>query len=425
MSLSIQTYALAKKYTDETAIQFGGLKGAPCKIKEIVKQDGQNIITFEWKNDAGETRESELIVDDGTPIYNWTSGDHYNYGDLVIYASCFYRCIAENSDVVFDDTKWNELGSPDGNYDIVETKELLPPRFTPADRKMYYCIADSAFYLWDGTRWVFQATGALGDDLDVTKTVGGVTSGKHYDEGTSIENKLRDMLNPTEYPTLTNPSATISSSIAKLLEKGSSVNATLTVNFNRGSINPAYGTSGYRSGAAQGYVMNGGTEQAGKTFNVIVNETYKTFTATVRYAAGEQPKDSTGADYSTPLPAGSVNSAAFTYEFVNAIWANTANIATVAKVDLVSAATGVLVLNYPAATRDNPEVFDVPVEWNVTDIEVKRCSSDLWEDCKSTFTKTTTTHANAGGTVVDYNRYTCNLGYNMGARPIRIKWSVL
>ena len=418
------SYALSKKFTEETAEQFGALKGANCKIKSVVHENGQNVVTFEWKNDAGETRESVMYVQDGTPIYNWTPGDHYEYGDLVIYASCFYRCIFENSDTTFDDTKWNELGSPDGNYDIVETKELLPPRFTPADRKMYYCIADSAFYLWDGTAWVFQATGALGDDLDVTKTVGGVSSGSHYDEGTSIETILRDMLNPTEYPTLTNPSASISSSISKLLEKGSSVNAVLTVNFNRGSINPAYGTSGKRSGAAVGYTMNGGAEQAGNTFNVVVNETYKSFTASVRYAAGEQPKDSTGANYSTPLPAGSVNSAAFVYEFVNAIWANTSNINTISKIDLVSAATGQVILNYPAATKEKPEVFDVPTEWTVTDIEVKNDLTGAWEDCKSTFTKTATTHENAGGTVVNYNRYTCNLGYNMGARPIRIKWSV-
>lgn len=156
--MDIITYALSKKYTDETAIQFGGLKGAPCKIKSITKQDGQNIIVFEWKNDEGETRESTLIVDDGTPIYTWTSGDTYHYGDLVIYESAFYRCIVENSDVTFDDTKWNEIGSPDGNYDIIQRRELLPARFTPADRKMYYSIEDGYFWLWNGSAWAAQET---------------------------------------------------------------------------------------------------------------------------------------------------------------------------------------------------------------------------------------------------------------------------
>ena len=167
MGLSAVTYALCKKYTDETAIQFGGLKGAPCKIKSIVKKDGQNIITFEWKNDAGDTRESQLFVDDGTPIYNWTAGDSYNYGDLVIYASCFYRCIVPNSDPIFDENHWNAIGTPDGNYDIVATAADLPVRFTPADRKMYFVQDESIFYLWDGTQWVPQNPDTISDeDID-------------------------------------------------------------------------------------------------------------------------------------------------------------------------------------------------------------------------------------------------------------------
>ena len=156
MGLNIINYALDKKYVDETAAQFGGLKGAPCKIKSIQKTNGVNTVTFEWKNDQGETRESTMQVLDGTPIYVWQSGDSYKYGDLVIYQSCFYRCITPNSDIEFDDRKWNEIGSPDGNYDIVENSTLLPPIFTAADRKMYYSIEENIFYLWDGYQWVAQ-----------------------------------------------------------------------------------------------------------------------------------------------------------------------------------------------------------------------------------------------------------------------------
>lgn len=154
--LNTTAYALAKKYTEETCDQFGYLKGAPCKIKSIVKLNDQNIVTFEWKNDAGETRESVMYVNDGTPIYTWKAGDHYEYGDLAIYQSCLYRCITPNDDIVFDNTKWNEIGSPDGNYDIVQNSSLLPSRFTPADRKMYYSIEDECFWLWDGTQWAIK-----------------------------------------------------------------------------------------------------------------------------------------------------------------------------------------------------------------------------------------------------------------------------
>lgn len=164
MGLSAVTYALSKKYTDETAIQFGGLKGAPCKVKSVIKENGQNIITLEWKNDEGETRETKVYVDDGTPIYTWEAGYPYKYGDLVIYTSQFYRCIVPNQDMVFDESHWNGIGSPDGNYDLVQHVTDLPVRFTSADRKMYYVIDETIFYLWNGTEWVAQELPTISDE---------------------------------------------------------------------------------------------------------------------------------------------------------------------------------------------------------------------------------------------------------------------
>lgn len=164
MGLSAVTYALCKKYVNDSLIGIGALKGAPCKIKSIIKKDGQNIITFEWLDDLGNTHESQLFVDDGTPIYTWSAGDTYNYGDLVIYESCFYRCVTPNSDPVFNPTHWNAIGSPDGSYDIVETEADLPPRFTSADRRMYYVIEEQIFYLWDGTEWVPQNPNTISND---------------------------------------------------------------------------------------------------------------------------------------------------------------------------------------------------------------------------------------------------------------------
>ena len=180
MGLSAITYALAKnyakKYVDETAAQFGALKGANCTIKSIVKENGQSIVTFEWKNDKGETRESILYVDDGTNIAVWTPGTHYKYGDIALYGDAFYRCITENEDVVFDSLKWNSIGSPDGDYDIVQSSSLLPPRYTPADRKMYYCIEEDCFYFWDGYKW--------GPISAVTKASADTLGGVKIDDGT-------------------------------------------------------------------------------------------------------------------------------------------------------------------------------------------------------------------------------------------------
>lgn len=164
--MDIISYALSRKFTEDTVIGLGALKGANCTISSIVHRDGINIVTFEWTGTDGTTKTSEMIVNDGTPIYVWQSGNHYIYGDLVIYASMFYRCIYENSDVEFNSSHWNEIGSPDGNYDIVETASELPVRFTAADRKMYYVMDECAFYLWSGTQWVLQERRISNEEID-------------------------------------------------------------------------------------------------------------------------------------------------------------------------------------------------------------------------------------------------------------------
>lgn len=152
--MDIISYILSKKYTNETAIQFGGLKGANCQIKSAKKENHINIITFLWKNDEDETRETTISIEDGTPIYLWKPGNSYIIGDLAIYNNCFYYCIVNNSDSIFDDTNWIGIGSPDGNWDIVEHASELPMVFTIADRKIYYAIEEQAFYLWNGLNWV-------------------------------------------------------------------------------------------------------------------------------------------------------------------------------------------------------------------------------------------------------------------------------
>lgn len=151
--LNVPAYVLSKKYTDDSLIGMGALKGAPCKIKSIVKENGENIITFEWLDNDGGTHESILKVEDGTPIYTWTGSTRYEYGDLVIYEASFYRCTTPNSDSTFNPAHWAPIGSPDGAYGLVNIKSELPIRFTTADRRLYYVIDEGIFYLWDGTKW--------------------------------------------------------------------------------------------------------------------------------------------------------------------------------------------------------------------------------------------------------------------------------
>ena len=266
--------------------------------------------------------------------------------------------------------------------------------------------------------------GELADTLNVTKEAGGINVGTTYATGTVFETLWRDLLNPLEDPTLTAPSASLTTSASKLLEVGDSATVTMNAVLDRGSIVPANGTSGYRSGVADSYSLNGGTSQAAGEFaDVTVDGEHASFVATIAYEAGEQPKDSRGNNYSTALAAGTVDSPALVFEFVNALWANTASIDTIAKLALVSKSAKVKEFVFPAATIANPEVFDVPASWTVNTVEVYNTLAGTWEDCASEFTITDTTHDDAGNVETAYKRYTNNLGYSMASRRIRIKWS--
>lgn len=165
--MDIVSWLLSRRYTDMSIIGLGAIRGANCTVKDIVHQDGTNTVTFEWTGTDGTTKTRDMVVYDGTPIYVWESGNTYHYGDLAIYESQFYRCIVENNDVTFDSTKWNEIGSPDGNYDIVQSTNLLPARFTAADRKLYYVIDENCFYLWNGTAWIKTISNKIADLDDI------------------------------------------------------------------------------------------------------------------------------------------------------------------------------------------------------------------------------------------------------------------
>lgn len=62
----------SQKYTEETVIGLGALKGAPCTIKQIEElkdTDGNviaNKITFEWTGTDGLVKTDSIIVKNGT-----------------------------------------------------------------------------------------------------------------------------------------------------------------------------------------------------------------------------------------------------------------------------------------------------------------------------------------------------------------------
>lgn len=265
---------------------------------------------------------------------------------------------------------------------------------------------------------IVSGSGALESELTVTKTVGGISQDKTYAVGTPLETILRDLLNPVENPRLTAPSATISTTGNLLLEPGETQNVTITITFNQGSISPANGTSGKRAGEATGYALNNGSRQTSNTFSVTVTESNKIFVGNVDHTAGEQPKNSKGENFSSPYPAGTINTSELKFEYVSPIWSNARVITTIDKEQLISKSAGIKTFNFPAQTAENPQTFDVPASWNVTAVEIFNGLSNSWQNGSSSFTVTDTTHDG-----IAYKRYTDNRNAAAGARQVRFKWT--
>ena len=147
-------------------------------------------------------------------------------------------------------------------------------------------------------------------------TLGGISAGSPL-SGCKLSYIIEELLVPTLNPVLTPPSSIFTiSSLSSSYEVGCVVNAVGCTMFNRGLISPVYcGGPSVRSGlpAAHNYVdFNGVTCSClGTSLNCSYPMPPYTVAAGVRYAygsvsyaAGLQPKDSSGGAYSTPLPAG-------------------------------------------------------------------------------------------------------------------------
>ena len=182
MGLSFPTLPIAKKYTSDTAEEFGAVKGAPCTV-ESQEHDSVNHVTnvvLKWENSQGAVQRTTVEIPDGvgiasiaktstsgnvdtytitltnnttqtftvtngidgkdgkdgvdgvdgkdgkdgidgkdgTPIYNWTSGASYKVGDLIIRDDKWYQCDVANSDIVFDSSKWHRVAVEGGESEL-------------------------------------------------------------------------------------------------------------------------------------------------------------------------------------------------------------------------------------------------------------------------------------------------------------------
>ncbi len=161
---------------------------------------------------------------------------------------------------------------------------------------------------------------SLTEEFQVTVGAGSFDVGDTFPSGLTLSQAFEMLLTDTFYPTFVAPSFSLSQN-SGLREAGEDINLTLTGTFNRGQIRGAVVSGTWnpnaiqnpRAGLPSSYDIDGTTyttsalSQNKIISNFIVPNGTSNFTASVNYTEGLQPKDSSGADYSTHLSSGSLN----------------------------------------------------------------------------------------------------------------------
>ena len=280
--------------------------------------------------------------------------------------------------------------------------------------------------------------------------------------GKSFQEMMDLMLYPTLFPNLTNPSLqSVNLSPNGFRETGEQIaagNLTLSCTFNQGSINPQYTTAtNKRSGLpntynytspASAFVTSVSTTALSNT--VANTSTYtvtagtNSFSVSVNYDIGPQPKDSIGNNFSTPLAAGfnPPGSTSRSITGVYPIFATTVALGTATKQSLramggsVQIGTGVgsaIQLVTESGGGGLKQFIDVPTSWPSSNLDGAQQFSTLSNTFEpadnstggqtaafATWTATNITKTIQGVPNIAYTRYTNNTPTPIGARQIRL-----
>jgi hypothetical protein len=191
---------------------------------------------------------------------------------------------------------------------------------------------------------------------------------------------------------------------------GAAITIAIAHTFSRGSISPAYGTSGFRSGTLIDYTETGTVG----AYNVVLG--VQSWTSKANYAAGEQPLGSKGTNYQSPLAAGSTSVITRSITGVYPLYATTATITTLTKQALQAHGSDIIV-SLVGEDGVNKQTVQIPQAWGtIGTLQQYNTLSASWDNIDlATFTKTSIV---IGG--VNYWQYVYN-GSTIGARQIKFK----
>ena len=82
-----QAYAIAKKYTNDTVIGLGGIKGKNCIIKSAIKTNGITDVIFQWTDNNDVVQTTSIQVADGKDDIVITNVDVNEFNHLICMLS--------------------------------------------------------------------------------------------------------------------------------------------------------------------------------------------------------------------------------------------------------------------------------------------------------------------------------------------------
>lgn len=273
--------------------------------------------------------------------------------------------------------------------------------------------------------------------LAMPNAVGGIAKGTTISalEGKTYNEMFDDLLFPTVNPTFTAPSASIAfKSYSSTQEVGAAgpTSSNFTTSYSAGEIKLNGVKQANRGGAqdtANSFIYVGG-DAANKTLPEKVTLGSTSFKYRAAYAAGPQPKNNKGGDYSSPLTAGTVDSSAISVNGTYPWYASTVGVTTtapVAKQALVAwnATAGAMYTGDAGFTLEAsgtvPQVIKVPNSRTITNMEMYDTGAEKWKAVSMSVWATSTETIAVNGNNVTYTVYT----YNSDARgqvKLRIKF---
>ena len=353
MGISIPTLPISKKYTADTADKMGAVKGLNAQLASIepnVERSGKigSVVTYAWY-DGSDVRQTTTDFipygkdgKDGAQGAQGAPGKDGKDGVSVVSITIPDPDKAEIVVNYSDGTHSSPIPIPTVKGDPGEDG-VSPSIEVHTDTSTEYTldITDAS-----GTITTPNLKGS--SDAKTKKVitanidVGGISKDTEFPIGTNYDTMWESLLDKTFYPTFSDPSASLTYSADAYVAVGGTISAkTATLVYNAGSITLNGEKQADRGGVATGFAIattgadteySDSSENSG-SFNVpaLVRSTKGTIklTGTVSYAQGAQPKDSKGADYDDPLPAGSVT-AEKTVTFIQPFYYGVSNSSTVA-----------------------------------------------------------------------------------------------